>query len=135
MARPAALSSALAIGLVALLAGCGGGGGDKKEAEQTVRDFVKAVNERDADTYCDDLITKEFREKTSFATGDAARDSCKRDLKAIKGLHIELVRIASAKVDGDQATVTAVIKDSDAESKREIQLEKQDGDWRIAGAG
>jgi Domain of unknown function (DUF4878) len=135
MARPAALSSALAIGLIALLAGCGGGGGDKKEAEQTVRDFVKAVNERDADTYCDDLITKEFREKTSFATGDAARDSCKRDLKAIKGLHIELVRIASAKVDGDNATVTAVIKDSDAESKREIQLEKQDGDWRIAGAG
>jgi hypothetical protein len=135
MARPAALSSALAICLVALLAGCGGGGGDKKEAEQTVRDFVKAVNERDADTYCDDLITKKFREQTSFATGDAARDSCKRDLKAIKGLHIELVRIASTKVDGDKATVTAVIKDSGEESKREIQLERDGGDWRIAGAG
>jgi Domain of unknown function (DUF4878) len=135
MAGPAALSSALAICVVALLCGCGGGGGDKKEAEQTVRAFVKAVNERDADTYCDDLISKEFREKTSFATGDEARDSCKRDLKATKGLHIELVRIASTKVDGDKARVTAVIKDSGAQAKRDIQLEKQDGDWRIAGAG
>jgi hypothetical protein len=45
------------------------------------------------------------------------------------------VRIASTKVDGDKATVTAVIKDSDVENKREIQLEKDGGDWRIAGAG
>jgi ketosteroid isomerase-like protein len=135
MVRLAALGSALAICLGALLGGCGGGGGDKKEAEQTVRDFVKAVNERDADTYCDDLITKEFREKTSFATGDEARDSCKRDLKANKGLHVDLVRIASIKVDGDRATVTAVMKDTDTEGRREIQLEKEDGDWRIAGAG
>ena len=68
MARVVALTC-----LAALLAGCGGD--DQKDAEQTVRDFVKAVNERDADAYCDDLITEEFREKSTFATGDRASES------------------------------------------------------------
>src|SRR3954447_4676617 len=103
---------AVPICLLALLAGCGGGGGgeDESKAEQTVRDFVKAVNTRDADRYCDDLITKEFREKSTFATGDKASESCKRQLKAITGLHLKLVRIVRTKVDGDTATVTAVLE-------------------------
>jgi ketosteroid isomerase-like protein len=117
--------------LVALLAGCGGD--DKKEAEQTVRDFVKAVNERDADAYCEDLITEEFREKSTFATGDQASESCKRQLKAIKGLHIELVRIVRTKVDGDKATTTVVFRRSEQQVRQQIQLEKDGGDWKIAG--
>jgi len=126
---------AVPICLIALLAGCGGGGGDDKtEAEQTVRDFVKAVNTRDADTYCDDLITKEFREKSTFATGDRASESCKREIKAITGLHIELVRIVSTKVDGDTATVTAVLGRSGQELKQRLRLKKEDGDWKLAGS-
>jgi ketosteroid isomerase-like protein len=126
---------AVPICLIALLAGCGGGGGDDKtEAEQTVRDFVKAVNTRDADTYCDDLITKEFREKSTFATGDRASESCKREMKAITGLHIELVRIVSTKVDGDTATVTAVLGRSGQELKQRLRLQKEDGDWKLAGS-
>jgi ketosteroid isomerase-like protein len=117
--------------LVALLAGCGGD--DKKEAEQTIRDFVKAVNERDADAYCDDLITEEFREKSTFATGDQASESCKRQLKAIKGLRIELVRIAGTKVDGDKATVTVVFRRSGQQVRQRVMLEKDGGDWKIAG--
>jgi len=75
MARFGAFICLLALTcLLALLAGCGGGN-DKEDAEQTVRDFVTAVNERDADAYCDDLITKEFREKSTFATGDRASDA------------------------------------------------------------
>jgi len=126
---------AVPICLLALLAGCGGGGGDDKtQAEQTVRDFVKAVNTRDADTYCDDLITKEFREKSTFATGDRASESCKREMKAITGLHITLVRIVSTKVDGDRATITAILGRSGQELKQQLQLQKEDGDWKLAGS-
>ena len=121
--------------LALLLAGCGGGGGDDKtQAEQTVRNFVKAVNTRDADTYCDHLITKEFREKSTFATGDKASESCKREMKAITGLHIKLVRIVNTKVDGDKATVTAVLGRSGQELKQQLRLQKQDGDWKLSGS-
>ena len=78
--------------LALLVAGCGGGGDDKTQAEQTVRDFVKAVNTRDADTYCEDLITKAFREKTHLRHRGQGHESCKREMKAITGLHIRLVR-------------------------------------------
>ena len=120
--------------LLALLAGCGSGGGDdKQEAEQTVRDFVKAVNTRDADAYCDDLITEEFLEKTTFATGDRAGESCKREFRAIRGLHLRLERIVRTNVDGDKATVTVRIGRSGSVTKQQIQLEKDGGDWKIAG--
>jgi ketosteroid isomerase-like protein len=118
------------------IAGCGGSAGDdEKDAQQTVRDFVKAVNERDADAYCDELITEEFREKTTFATGDKASESCKRQLKAIRGLHIELVRVVNTKVDGDKATVTAVLRRPGGQMRQRLQLEKDGGDWKLSGGG
>ena len=120
--------------LALCVAGCGGGGGDDKaQAEQTVRDFVKAVNTRDADTYCDDLITKEFREKTTFATGDRASESCKREFKAIRGLHLRLDKFVGTKVDGDSATTTVRIGRAGSVTQQQIELEKDDGDWKIAG--
>jgi ketosteroid isomerase-like protein len=120
--------------LAMLVAGCGGGGGDDEQhVTETVQRFVKAVNTRDADTYCDDLITEQFREKSTFATGDKASESCKREMKAISGLHIKLVRVVNVKVDGDKATVTAVIGRSGQELKQQLKLEKEDGDWKLAG--
>jgi hypothetical protein len=124
--------------LALAVAGCGGSGSgddDEKDAQQTVRDFVKAVNQRDADAYCDELITEEFRENTTFATGDKASESCKRQLKAIRGLHIELVRIVNTKVDGDKATVIAVLRRPGGQVRQRLQLEKEDGDWRLSGGG
>jgi predicted PilT family ATPase len=127
MARRVAL-----ICLLAVLAGCGGD--DEKDAEQTVRDFVTAVNEGDADTYCDELITEEFRKKTTFATGDRASESCKRQLKAITGLKVKLVRVVGTEVDGDEATVTAVIERQGERIRQVYELQKDGGDWKLNGA-
>ena len=115
------------------LPGCGGD--DKKDAEQTVRDFVQALNTRDADRYCDDLVTKEFLEKTTLSTGDEdkARESCKREFKNLT-VRVNLTKIEGTKVDGDKATVTAVLTRQGQRIKQRLLLEKEDGDWRLAGA-
>src|SRR5919109_2752662 len=79
VARYAAL-----ICLLALLAGCGGD--DERDAEQTVRDFVTALQKRDADTFCEELVTEDFLGQFSGATGDKARESCKRELENLTGV-------------------------------------------------
>ena len=130
MARFAAL-----ICLLALLAGCGGGD-DKQEAEQTVRDFVTALQKRDADTFCDDLVTKDFLGEFSGATGDRATESCKRELNSLTSLEkVRLVKVESTKVSGDDATVTAVIEREGQRLKQVYRLKKEDGDWKLSGAG
>jgi ketosteroid isomerase-like protein len=126
--------AALLICLLVAVSGCGGD--DTKDAEQTVRDFVEAVNTHDADRYCDELITKEFLEKTTFNTGDEdkARESCKREFKNLTGLKVDLAKIEGTKVDGDNATVTAVLTRQGQRIKQKLLLEKEDGDWKLAGA-
>ena len=119
--------------LLVALSGCGGGN-DKSDAEQTVRDFVQATRERDADKFCDDLVTEEFLEQTIGATGDKAKESCKREFKNLSGLRVELVRIEKTKLDGDHATVTAVLERQGQRLTQELRLKKEDGDWKLAGA-
>jgi ketosteroid isomerase-like protein len=124
---------ALLICLLVAVSGCGGD--DKKDAQQTVRDFVEALNTRDADRYCDDLVTKEFLEKTTLSTGDEdkARESCKREFKNLT-VRVNLTKIGATKVDGDKATVTAVLTRQGQSIKQRLLLEKEDGDWKLAGA-
>jgi ketosteroid isomerase-like protein len=124
----------LLICVLAAVSGCGGD--DKEDAQQTVRDFVEALNTHDADRYCDELITTEFLEKTTFSTGDEdkARESCKREFKNLTGLRVNLTKIEATKVDGDKATVTAVLTRQGQRVKQKLLLEKEDGDWKLAGA-
>jgi ketosteroid isomerase-like protein len=123
----------LVICLLVAVSGCGGN--DSEDAEQTVRDFVEALNTRDADRYCDDLVTKEFLEKTTLSTGDEdkARESCKREFKNVT-VRVKLTKIEGTKVDGDKATVTAVLTRQGQRIKQKLLLEKEDGDWKLAGA-
>ena len=119
--------------LLAAVSGCGGGD-DKSDAEQTVRDFVQATREHDADKFCDELVTQEFLEQTIGATGDKATESCKREFKNLRGLRVDLVRIEKTTVDGDRATVTAVLTRQGQRIKQELRLKKEDGDWKLAGS-
>ncbi len=116
--------------LALALAACGGGD-DAEDARQAVRDFVEATNARDGDQLCGELLTQEYLEKYTGATGDDAEDACKQQLDVIRGLRLRLVKIDSVEIDGDEATVRATIATGGQRTPRRFGLAKQDGDWKL----
>jgi hypothetical protein len=117
--------------LVLVLGACGGGD-DSAQVKQTVRDFVKATNDRDGDRLCDDLVTQDYLEKATGATGDKANDACKQQLGLITGLRLRLINLGEPKVDGDSATVRATIAIGSQRTPRRFVLNKEGGDWKLA---
>ena len=108
------------------------GGGDDRDPERVVRDFVDATNDHDAAKLCDELLSPEFIAKTTGAKeGDT--DTCKKQLGAVRGLRLRLVEVRKTTVDGDSAKVLAVLRVDGARQPREFDLTKQDGDWKLAG--
>ena len=121
----------LAIAAALLLAACGGD--DRDDVEQTVRDFVRATDQRDADVFCDELVTQEFLEQSTGATGDRAKDACKQQLTAVTGLRVKLVRIRKIEIDDDRAKVSVVLETQGRRQPRLLRLKREDGDWKLAG--
>jgi hypothetical protein len=111
------------------------GGSDEQKAEETVRQFIKATNEHDGDKLCDDLVTEEFIEQATGATGDRARDVCKKEFKSLKSPGLSLVRIERTEIDGDEGRVTVVLETSRRRLPQVLRLRKEDGDWRLAASG
>ena len=122
----------LALLLTLVLSACGGGD-DSGDAKQAVRDFVQATNDRDGDRLCGDLLSQEYMEKATGASGDKAKDACEQQLSLIKGLKLRLVAVGDAEVDGDRATVRATIVTDGQRQSRSFQLAKEDGSWKLVG--
>ena len=100
--------------------------------EQVVRDFVKATNDHDSDRLCQDILSSRFiAEATGAKEGDT--DQCKQQLNAVTGLQLSLRSVGKAKVNGDRATVPAVLRVQGQQQKRVFRLEREDGDWKLAG--
>jgi len=121
---------ALVLALATALSACGGGD-DSKDAQQAVRDFVEATNAHDGDRLCGDLLSQDYLEKYTGATGDRADDACKQQLTLITGLKLRLVSIDGTNVDDDSATVRATIAMRGERTPRVFRLVKQDGDWKL----
>jgi Domain of unknown function (DUF4878) len=113
------------------LAACGGAD-DEADVRQAVRNFVEATNERDGETLCGELLTQEFKEKATGATGDRVDDLCEQQLELTKGFELELVEIGRTTVDGDRATVRTTLNTDGVRAPRVFSLEKEDGEWRLA---
>ena len=119
--------------LLVALAACGGGAeDDEADVREVVSDFVEATNERDADTLCGELLTQEYKEKSTGATGERATEACKQQLDLTRGLRLGLISVGKAQVDGERATVRAVIDTDGVRAPRLFQLEKEDGQWRLS---
>lgn len=129
--KPTAVLAAL-LGATAVAA-CGGG--DKSDAEKTVRDFVTATNERDADRFCGELVTQSFLEQTTGAKGDEAEDACRQQFRSLKGLKVTLVDIKKTKLDDDHATVTATLEAQGQRQRQAFRLKKEGGRFRLTGQG
>ena len=119
------------IACVLALAACGGDA--EQEVNQTVRDFVTAPRTRDENKFCDELVSQEFLEQSTGAKGDKARDACHQQLRQLKGLKVKLEKIESTKIEGDTATVRAVLSTQGQEQDQVLRLRKEDGDWKLSG--
>jgi len=123
------------LAVVAIVLGCGAGGG----AKGTVEKLFKAVQKGDADTlsnYIDwkgiyESIPEEYRGEAKFEDWEKeARDGMKKEIKPEEGFEYEVL---SAEEKGDTATVKVKIKENkDAKwEERTIPLKKIDGKWKI----
>jgi hypothetical protein len=123
--------------LLLALVGCGGDGDDDPaEVRQTVRDFVQATNKLDGQKLCGDLLTQDYKEKATGATGDRADDACKQQLDVTARLHLKLISVGKPKIDGDNATVRVVMDTDGVQTPRLFRLEREDGRWKLSdGSG
>jgi hypothetical protein len=130
--RPMLRSLSLLLAVAAIpLGACGGD--EQGDVEQAVRDFVKASREPDPDAFCGEILSQELLEQTTGATGDKAEEQCRRQLEGTQGVSAELVEISSTEVDGDEATVRAVIRAQGRTRTQTLRLEKEDGRWKLSG--
>lgn len=119
------------VSILALVAGCGGGDDDKGDAEGVIRDFAKAVSESDGKTFCNELVTRDYLEKTVGATGDNAIKQCERQIDSLQQESFKVVKFDKTEIDGDRATVTARIETRGRAIPQVFRLEKQDGEFRL----
>jgi hypothetical protein len=129
--RPRRSPTAAAVVLAAvLLAGCGGN--DRSDARNTVRKFVQAVNARDAGKLCDQLVTQTFVEDYTGVSGSDARMQCKRQLRAARGPHLQLLSVDRTEIRGDRASVDSEVATAGERHPQVFQLRKEGGRWRLS---
>lgn len=122
---------ALATVLILALAGCGGGGDDEADVEKVVKDFAKAVTESDGQRFCNDLVTRDYLEKTVGATGDNAVDQCEKQIDSLQQGSFRVAKFDKVEIKDDRATVTAQVETGGRTAPQVFRLEKQDGEFRL----
>ena len=121
---------ALVLSTLGLLA-CGGSD-DEADAQQTVRAFVEATNDRDGERLCGELVTQEFKEQATGATGDRVDQICEQQLELTTSLELRLLSVRTTEIDGERATVRTRLDIEGVKAPRIFRLEKEDGSWKLA---
>jgi hypothetical protein len=125
--RIATVIACLAL-LVVAAPGCGGNGGGAKDTAQA---YVDARNDKDAAKICD-VLSDQLKQALQTA-------GCEKFWTEAMSGSESTFKLGDVKENGDQATavVDATVTDAGkTETKSlQIQLGKQDGDWKITGVG
>lgn len=118
--------------LFVLAAGCGGGGGDdKSDVEQVLKRFAKAVTDSDGKTFCNELVTRDYLEKTVGATGDNAVDQCEKQINSLQQGSFSIAKIDKVVIKDGKATVNAQVMTQGRTVPQLFRMEKQDGKFRL----
>jgi ketosteroid isomerase-like protein len=134
---PARTLTAVALGLACLAAGCGEDSKDSpKDVQQVVRDFAKAVNNRDGKTFCNELTTRSYLEKVTATKGDNAVKQCETQIGSLQlQQKYKVVKFTKTDIKGDDATVTAVLELQGRQRPQVFRLHKEDGKFRLTSGG
>jgi ketosteroid isomerase-like protein len=135
---PARTLTAAALALACLVAGCGGGD-DKAtpaDVQQVVKDFAKAVNNRDGKTFCNELTTRSYLEKVTAAKGDSAVKQCETQIGSLQlQQKYKVVKFTKTTIKGDSATVIALLELQGQRRPQVFRLRKENGKFRLTSGG
>ena len=125
---------------IALVAGCGGGGAPKSDAEavgQVVKDAAQAVADRDGDKACG-YLTPDAQRQAQLQVGAGALgnvdcptliERATAFLTPLDRKRIESLEPANVQVNGSSASATAAAEGTSIQ----LNLQKTGDDWKISG--
>ena len=106
----------------------------RRTPRTTVREFVKATNTRDAERFCDELVTQEFVEQTTGAKGDKARDACQQQLKSTQGPEARARAHREHEGRRRQGRRSRAVLAVQGQTQDQLLRLRQGGrDWKLAG--
>ena len=111
----------------ALVAGCGTD--DEADVRETLGQFGEATAKKDYQRLCDDLLSPDLVEQVR-----RVNLPCEVALQTgFEDVENPRIEVRSVKIDGDTATAQVRSTASNQEPSTDtIQLQKVDGEWRIA---
>jgi ketosteroid isomerase-like protein len=117
---------AAVLAAAALLSACGRG--EEREVRDTLERYAEAVERKDYQALCDDLLSRDLIENLR-RVGKPCEIALQDGFEDVQGPTIEIKRI---EVDGDTASAVARTDAANQDpSEDTIRLAKEDGDWKI----
>lgn len=108
----------------------GGDGDESATPESTVRDFFEASKEQDCDRLVE-LVVEESWSRNGTVTREKAIEECNAELGSEADIEAELHEVEVTSEKGDKAIVQVNYSVADEKIDTQLDLVKEDGDWKI----
>ena len=130
--------------MIALLAGCGGGGGSASDTDavaQTLKSATSALASGDGGKACG-YLTPDAQRQAQLQAGIAALGTtdcptmvnrATAFMSPLDRKQIESLEPSNIAVNGDSASATVATQVGGSPMSVDLNLQKVDGDWKISG--